>query len=106
MIYPDEESRDHFHKLGSLLQLVAQMFDSFAMHCGVECALVGFLASNSIIMELPSDQVPLELALDIAEKINSQFERIDDRQTVTLLDEEALAFEIFVTTAYDLRNLH
>ena len=108
MTFSDEKIRDWFHKSATLLQIVGNMFDSFAMLYGREPEMLAVMSApgeHTLLLEI--QDIELAQAYELVSKVNAQFPRRDRKtQTASVIDEESVGFELYVTQAKDFEGLH
>jgi len=102
MKFTDECSRDDFHKIEALVQVVCAIFERFCLIHGYEPELI---ESNGEYTYLGVPDISDAAADDVCEQVNHQFPRVDTSKTCTLREPDYRVFELFVTSAKDFGNL-
>ncbi len=103
MTFLDEEVRDAFHKISTLMQIVVSILEFECAKFHGQLELIGCEEDVSL---LACPDMRTTDMFTVCDKINSQFKRYDKKFTCVVHDTTLKTFKVFVTAASDLEQLH
>lgn len=105
MLFADESTRLEFHKANTMMQMLAQAFESMCFHYAVQVKIMSVLDENSALVEAKlSDDV----ILDVLGRFNNLYGRVENDPSLHWLDEGEgdFLFIIHGDEGANLKNLN
>lgn len=103
MTYLDDETRDMFHRVSTLLQIVVSILEYEVAKFHVQLHLIG---AEIDIALLAAEGMRDQDMFAVCDKINQQFKRTDKKLTCVVHDTTLKLFKCFVTNQNELSEVH
>ncbi len=103
MIFANEEIRIEFHKANTMMQMLAQTFESMCFSYGVQVKVINVLDEHSALLEA---NLKPEFITDVLVRFNAMYGRIEADPSLHLLEQDDNLFIIHGDVGSNLKNLN